>query len=594
VGEFEKALAGATLPLLARIPMGRARVVFFATTFVLVLAAVAVIASHWVPRSRIDPSLVRVVALPLENLTGDPSLDNAGSWAAGHVTSGLWEAGLTQVVKSLDVAVSANETTAEGEPLRNLERTWPETFAATLGVLGQFYALPAGDSIEFRLHVEDREGTVREMVTPVRGARENLDEALTTLQTQVVMAVARIVAPGSQEASLARGRRPPKREAYLALVEGWTEYARDQEASIPILQRAIAADSLFFRPLIVLHMAYRVLDQYAQADSICQIIEKRIDEADRVGRLEAEYFCPNVRTPGRTELEASRRLAELVPGHSYLLGLTLLSVNRPGEAADAFARWDTARGTMAREWEDTNGYYWAMALHLLGEHSKALKVVRDVRSRFPDHSGLVWQEVGALVALGQKDEAETVIEGELARRSPGYDPFPLLYLAGLESNAHGRQEEAREFWERALGWYGGRPAEQLESWLSRLRRTTLLLCLERIEDAEDLVVPWASEFPDDPDALGLLGVLRAKQGDRVRAEAAARALAAWDPPVPEGLGPVLRAYIAAQLGDREEAIRLLEQAMEKGWTVMDNLHTDPLLEPLWGYPAFETFRRPKG
>ena len=45
VAEFEKALAGATLPLLARIPMGRARAVVYGALAAIVLGVAAIAGS---------------------------------------------------------------------------------------------------------------------------------------------------------------------------------------------------------------------------------------------------------------------------------------------------------------------------------------------------------------------------------------------------------------------------------------------------------------------------------------------------------------------------------------------------------------------
>ncbi|MCJ7630705.1 MAG: serine/threonine protein kinase, partial [Longimicrobiales bacterium] len=341
-GEMAAALALTTTPVKARSRWGRTKAVVYAGTVVLGLATAAVIASRWAGGG-IDPSLHRVVVMPLENRTGDPSLDAYGNWAADHITSGLVDAQLTKVVPFQDVAAIADQTVAQGATSPGLGHDWSEKFAATLAVRGSFYSLPPGDSIEFRLQVVDSEGAVRGTMTPVRGATEDPNEALRTLQVQVVGTVAGIVVPDHQLATLAGGRRPPKLEAFQALVEGWTTFASSYEAAIPILKRAIELDPEYFRPLVVLRAAYGNLDRYVEADSLCQIIEERIDQADAVGRLEAELFCPNTSVEHRAGVDIARDLAKLMPGHDYLLGLTLLNVNRPREAAEAFERGDTAR-----------------------------------------------------------------------------------------------------------------------------------------------------------------------------------------------------------------------------------------------------------
>ena len=187
-----------------------------------------------------------------------------------------------------------------------------------------------------------------------------------------------------------------------------------------------------------------------------------------------------------------------------------------------------------------------------------------------------------------------MIEDQLALLGPGQSPVGLLRRSGEEYDAHGHPEEARELWERALQWYANRPAEELESGASRQSRVRFLLYLDRIEWAEELVVPLAAEFPDNATNQGLLGILKAKQGDHEGAEQVSRALEEWNPPIRNGWGRVWEARIAAQLGDSDEAVRLMGRAMEAGWAVRDNLHRDPFLKPLRGYPPFEEFTRPKG
>ena len=53
------------------------------------------------------------------------------------------------------------------------------------------------------------------------------------------------------------------------------------------------------------------------------------------------------------------------------------------------------------------------------------------------------------------------------------------------------------------------------------------------------------------------------------------------------------AAIAAHLDQKEEALRLLRQALQEGRPVAF-LHADPWVMPLWGYEPFEQVVGPKG
>jgi hypothetical protein len=56
----------------------------------------------------------------------------------------------------------------------------------------------------------------------------------------------------------------------------------------------------------------------------------------------------------------------------------------------------------------------------------------------------------------------------------------------------------------------------------------------------------------------------------------------------------LRACIAAQGGERDQALELLRVALAHGVGAGDYLHVYAFLEPLHGYPPFEELIEPKG
>ncbi len=151
--EFEKALAGATLPLLARIPMGRARGVIYAGTVILGLATVAVVAAVWPPGGAEGPELVpnRVVVMPFENLTGDATLNDWTVLVADYVGEATQR---LELVDPVDVDLARHYAKeAEREGSADVVRTVASEFKAALAVTGKIYAV--GDSLQYRLNVLD-------------------------------------------------------------------------------------------------------------------------------------------------------------------------------------------------------------------------------------------------------------------------------------------------------------------------------------------------------------------------------------------------------------------------------------------------------
>jgi hypothetical protein len=89
-------------------------------------------------------------------------------------------------------------------------------------------------------------------------------------------------------------------------------------------------------------------------------------------------------------------------------------------------------------------------------------------------------------------------------------------------------------------------------------------------------------------------VLAARRGERAEAERIASAMATLDRPYLFGETYYWRAVIAAQLGQRAEAMDLLRDAFGHGRAHDIGLHRDPLLAPLRSYTPFKELLRPQG
>ena len=103
----------------------------------------------------------------------------------------------------------------------------------------------------------------------------------------------------------------------------------------------------------------------------------------------------------------------------------------------------------------------------------------------------------------------------------------------------------------------------------------------------------SEEHPDDLAHLGALGTIAARSGDPDDARSIAKRLASLDEPDRAGEPTYLRACIAAQLGEKQEAVALLRESFGRGRKFSTNVHRDSDLEPLRGYPPFEELLRPE-
>ena len=145
---------------------------------------------------------------------------------------------------------------------------------------------------------------------------------------------------------------------------------------------------------------------------------------------------------------------------------------------------------------------------------------------------------------------------------------------------------------RGIEWYRGRPPDIRK----RLREEQAMAFAwaGRWNDVSSMVATLAREDPANVDYMGWLGVLAARRGDAAEARRVAGRLRALGRPYTFGSDTYWRACIAAQLGEKQQAVELLQQAFTEGYWFQTQLHRTIDLEPLWDYPAFKELLRPKG
>ncbi len=116
---------------------------------------------------------------------------------------------------------------------------------------------------------------------------------------------------------------------------------------------------------------------------------------------------------------------------------------------------------------------------------------------------------------------------------------------------------------------------------------------ERLEPSERYV----EKYGFDPWIEGYLSVLAARRGDRDDALRQARRWEAFQNKQLYHRGLNWRARIAAILGDRDEAVRLLREQFKEGrpWAeALQQFHAEVDFESLQTYPPFQELIRPKG
>ena len=354
------------------------------------------------PPPVLDPD--RVLVYPLENRTGDASLDPAGMLAADWITRSLARANFLEVFPTSELMTVAGAAAGMvGTPEDHLARAQAAARATGCGTLvtGAYYG--QGPELEFHAQIlQAPEWELLESIGPIRTDRADPMDAVDVLGQRVMIGLA-----FQRDESLAgfftQSERPPSYAAYVASVQGfrnvmmdrWREAARD-------LLRANEISPAFTSPLIPAAVALmRGWGDYRAADSVLRIVEASRDRLPPYDRLRLDMVRATLEGDHRRAYRAAREATALVPGASAQIssGIIAVEINRPREALEWLGTFDIDRAA-----GQNFAFYWDMltqAHHLLGEHRQELQQARRARERMPDRIEPLWYEIRALAPLGR-------------------------------------------------------------------------------------------------------------------------------------------------------------------------------------------------
>jgi len=560
-----------------------------------VVAAVAVFAlvMAWRATHRAEPrpDLVdnRVLVAAFENRTGEASLDPVGQMAGDSIADGLAQ------IPAVEVAPTTSFSESMGGAGRPDAVSLAREAGARLLISGAYYL--DGDDVRFQASIVDAEdGTVVQSTPSIRGPKASPGIAIERLRERVMGALAFRTDSGI---ILGETMSPPTYEAYREYSAGMALFGTDYPGAIEHFERATALDTTFVAPRLYIYFCHYNRGMYAQADSVLATLERRRTKLAQYEHRMVGYMSARLRGNNAEALRALRLLEAEAPESGlvkYLIGYTALGLNRPRESADVLgaARFEQEdAGFYVRSWKFSQQ---ADALHLLGEYEEELKVVREGLDAYPDIIWLRGYEARALIALGRLEEMEALIEETLSQAGRFGTPARTMWHAAIEIRVHAGREKAIAMAERAVALQrealAGKSVDEEPGGYSLL--ADLLYTAERWSEAREIVDQLAEQRPDDFHMVGFLGTVAARLSDREEARAAVESLRRMDRPYLFGENTYWAADIASLLGDRELAVRLLQQAFAEGLADPMALHQDMDLEPLHGYPPFEELLRPKG
>jgi serine/threonine protein kinase/tetratricopeptide (TPR) repeat protein len=545
------------------------------------------------PAAPIESSgLGRVVVAPLENRTGNKSLDIVGVMAGDWITEGLQKTGFVQVVPTataLQAAryVASRSTSGDSrEPLRALAA---ETGAGTV-VGGAYYR--QGDRILFRVDVADQGGrrlvrALTDVAAPASDPMQGVEELRNRLMGWLALKY-----DDRLQGATPEGDQPPTYAAYQTFSEGMTRYvAVDNTQALPLFLRAFKLDSSFTVALLYASLASTNLALWASADSLLKEVNDRRQGLSEYNRAWLDYRIAFIHGDHETALSAIRLAAKQAPQSkaTYNHALQAYYAGHLQEALTAMQALPAERGPM-RGFAGYAGVYCEI-LHAVGLYDREYAVGEAARKAYPDRLTKFLALVRALSAKGQLVTLATTVRAAqgIPTDPTAWDYGRILAEAAEELGAHGHPDSAAVYFEQLRQWLTANN-NSLEAG-PRLVRT--LYSLGRYEEARRQLVSLRRKFPRDIEYLGMTGLLYAMTGKGNSARLVADSVAQLRGSYQFGIGGLYRARIAAAMGDRDGAVARLREAFAQGLPYGVELHRDIDFKSLRGYPPFEQLVRGK-
>ena len=538
----------------------------------------------------------RVLVLPFEDQTADPTLAAFGVLAADFVAEAIAATSFAEAVPSITAMAIARDGTVASPGVDRLVHMARPVGAAWV-IAGTY--LVQGDSLLVRAALASgRDGRVVRTLQTVTSDRRAPGEALSALARNAVVVTALELDPLVRSDPMLPVSAP-QWDAYEAFARGKEHFlARRYPEAIAAFDEAYARDSSLRNPLFYQGMVYVNTGNWERLHEVVTMYRQRqsarSDPSERLVLGVLESFLMGDRAGVYRVHREAETFGFITPGMigHFSMGAAAFDLGRPREAITIVRQSDPERGEL-KGW---SSYYDVLAqAHLwLGEYDAALDAARRLQADHPALDLGARRAMQTLAAQGRLAPLDSVLEAAL-QSSP--DPGALLRFAGNVLWIAGYSDAAQRQFRRAVGAEraaiergGGRPSAAVRSALSE----SLLLAGE-LEEAEQLLQALAREQPTSMSPITGLARIAARRGDTATVATLDRWLAERATErFNRGTATYRRARIAAVQGDGERAARLLEQSMREGEGVYHVIWTDPDFAEVRAHPAMRALLAPRG
>jgi predicted Zn-dependent protease len=226
------------------------------------------------------------------------------------------------------------------------------------------------------------------------------------------------------------------------------------------------------------------------------------------------------------------------------------------------------------------------------DYKKALEIGRSYAKDYPKYQYAYTIQGCALAAMGKPKAAEELIQKVVANKEIGGVRGNFVRQVGLELQRHGYNKQAQKCFNHSIELY---KALKPKEWKKRRGDASFSYSLTKQYDkSEALAKELAAENPDNVVHQGRLGLIAAVKGDRKEAMRVFSKLGETKDVDAILLAKYWQSMIAARLGKKDTAVKLLREVFEGGWAYGTGWYVNPNYHSLRKYKPFKALFKPKG
>ncbi|GMR12731.1 MAG: hypothetical protein BMS9Abin29_0924 [Gemmatimonadota bacterium] len=522
----------------------------------------------------------RLIVVPLQPIVADEELRLWGQLAADQIARMIDRPHPIDVIPA-SVIRDAMGRLGEGTTTAALAQETKATHAVA-GTVSRI-----GGRVRFEIEfLDQRSGELIRALDPVTGPVDSVEVVIGRLAGMAAAAAVVLLDPGAPHQT-SEWSIPPSADVFRDFLAMVTLFSTgDYRGAITAGDRILARAPDYVPVLSLLYQSHGNLGQNREADSLRVRLSPLRDRMTADERSQFDWI--SARRDG--DPVAERRAAEEAYRYDprlwgFRAGYTARKSGRLEDAVERFLAYDSKDPGFALTF-----FGWrsnlATAYHLLGRYEEELALARAEFANFPGDRRLHVIEAGALVALGRLEEADSVVR-HMANLPPQRGPSALPVTVAKELSAHGYEDESVALSERVITQLvEGEPDNQAG-------RAFTYYSAKRWEDAEPLYASFRTSNPENVNGMGFHGVILSKLGRREEALLISDQLGQIERSNLRGANIGWQAQIAAALGDRDAAVRLMRLALDNGWSRDLRLHRAPGFDGMRGYPPWDALVAPR-